>query len=68
MFELCLFFHFINTMSLKITLKSCVSYYMANYSHRSCVNQHKQIHVCNILFNLTIMLDFLIITDIATLI
>jgi hypothetical protein len=37
------------------------------------INQHKQIHVgthiyhvCNILSNMTIMLDFLIIMDIAT--
>jgi len=49
-----------------------VAYFMTNFSHVSCINQHKQIHagthiyhVCNILFNLTIMLDFLVIMDIA---
>ncbi len=46
---------------------------MTNSSHVSCINQHRKIHVgnhiyhiCNILFNLTIMLDFLVITNIAT--
>jgi hypothetical protein len=46
---------------------------MINSSYASCINQHKQIpigthiyHVCNILFDLTIMLDFLIIMDIDT--
>jgi hypothetical protein len=41
---------------------------MTNFSHVSCINQHKQIHVgthiyhvCDILSNLTIMLDFLVI-------
>jgi hypothetical protein len=45
---------------------------MTNSSHVSCRSQHRQIHVatniyhvCNILFDLTIMLDFLVITDIA---
>jgi len=46
---------------------------MTNSNHVSYINQHREIHVdthtyhvCNILFDLTIMLDFLIITDIAT--
>ncbi len=46
---------------------------MTNSSHVSCINQHRQIHVgthiyhmCNILFDLIAMLDFLIIMDIAT--
>jgi hypothetical protein len=46
---------------------------MINSSHVIYINQHKQIHmgtrtyhVCNILFNLTIMLDSLIIMDIFT--
>jgi len=50
-----------------------VAYFMTNFSQVSCINQHKQIHVgthiyhvCNILSNLIIMLDFLIIMDIAT--
>jgi len=40
---------------------------MTNFSHGSCVSQHRQIHMCSILSNLTIMVDFVIITDIATL-
>jgi len=46
---------------------------MTNSSYVNCISQHRQIHVgthiyhvCNILFDLVIMLDFLIITDIAT--
>jgi hypothetical protein len=46
---------------------------MTNFSHVNCISQHRQIHmgthiyhVCNMLFDLTIMLDFKIITDIAT--
>ncbi len=46
---------------------------MTNYSHVSCINQHKQIHlgiriyhVCNTLFDLTIILMFLVIMDITT--
>jgi len=48
-------------------------YFMTNYSHVGWISQHKQIHVgihiyhmCNMLFNLIIMLDFLIITNILT--
>ncbi len=47
---------------------------MINYNHVNCISQHKQIHVgthsyrvCNILSDLTIMLDFLVITDIVIL-
>jgi hypothetical protein len=39
---------------------------MSNSSHVSCINQHRQIHVCNILFDLTIIYLFLVITTIAT--
>ncbi len=46
---------------------------MTNFSHVNCINQNRQIHVgihiyhvCNILFDLTIMLDFLVIMNIAT--
>jgi hypothetical protein len=46
---------------------------MTNFSHVSCRSQHRQIlgainiyHVCNILYDLTIMLDILVITNIAT--
>ncbi len=46
---------------------------MINSNHVSCINQHRQIHVgthiyhmYNILSNLTIMLNFLTITDVAT--
>ncbi len=42
---------------------------MINSSHVSYISQHRQIHiyhVCNILYDLTINLDFLIITDIVT--
>jgi hypothetical protein len=46
---------------------------MTTTNHVSCISQHRQIHVgthiyhiCNILIDLTIMLDFLIIMDIAT--
>ncbi len=46
---------------------------MTNCNHVSYISQHRQIHmgthiyhVCNILFGLIIMLDFLIITDIVT--
>ncbi len=46
---------------------------MTNFSHVNCISQHKQIHVgtctlhvCDILFDLIIRLDFLVITDIAT--
>jgi hypothetical protein len=59
-------------MSLKIIL-SCVSYFMINSNHANCISQHRQIHVgthiyhmCNILSNFTIMLDFLIVTNIVT--
>jgi hypothetical protein len=46
---------------------------MTTTNRVSCISQHRQIHVgthiyhiCNILFDLTIMLDFLITMDIAT--
>jgi hypothetical protein len=46
---------------------------MINSNDVGCVNQHKQIHmgihiyhVCNMLSNLIIMLDFLIITNMLT--
>jgi hypothetical protein len=39
---------------------------MTNSSHVSWISQHRQIHVCNILFDLTIMLIFFVIIDIAT--
>jgi hypothetical protein len=39
---------------------------MTNSSHGYCVSQHRQIHMCNILFNLIIMLNVLVIIDIAT--
>ncbi len=45
---------------------------MINFNHISYINQHKQIHMgthiyhmCNILSNLIIMLEFLIITNIV---
>ncbi len=45
---------------------------MTNSNHVSCISQHRQIHVgthiyhmCNILFDLTIMLECLVILDIA---
>ncbi len=66
-------FHFTITTSLKITLYSCVSYFMTNSSHVSCVSQHRQIHLgihiyhmCNTLFDLTIILNFLLVMDITT--
>ncbi len=50
-----------------------MSYFMTNSSHVNCISQDRQIHrgthiypMCNILSNLTIMLDFLVIIDIAT--
>ncbi len=50
-----------------------MSYFMTDCSHVNCISQGRQIHMgthtyhmCNILFNLAIMLDFFIITDIAT--
>jgi flagellin-specific chaperone FliS len=50
-----------------------MSYFMTNSSQVNCISQNRQIHMgthiyhmCNILSNLTIMLDFLVITDIAT--
>jgi hypothetical protein len=46
---------------------------MSTYSHVSCISQYRQIHVGthiyhmrNILSNLTLMLDFKVITDIVT--
>ncbi len=46
---------------------------MTNSGHVNCINQHRQMHisthiyhVCNILFDLTIMPNFLIIMNIAT--
>jgi len=67
-----IFFHYINTTSLKITLQSCVSYLMTNSSHVSYINHHKQIYVgthiyymCSILYDLIITLDFVDITDIV---
>jgi hypothetical protein len=46
---------------------------MTNSNNVSCINQHRQIHVgthiyhmCNILSDFTIMLDFLIVMDIVT--
>ncbi len=46
---------------------------MTNSSLDNCISQRKQIHagthiyhMCNILLDLTIMLYFLVITDIAT--
>jgi len=46
---------------------------MTNSSHVSCISQHRQIHVdthiyhvCNILSNLIIMLEFLVLMDIVT--
>jgi hypothetical protein len=50
-----------------------VSYFISNFNHVSCISQHKQVHmniciyhICNILFDLTIMLEFFVITDIIT--
>jgi hypothetical protein len=34
---------------------------MTNSNHVSCIHQHGQIHMCNILSDLTIMLIFLVI-------
>jgi hypothetical protein len=46
---------------------------MTNFSDANCINQNRKIHMgthiyhmCNILFNLIIMLDFLVIMNIAT--
>ncbi len=46
---------------------------MTKSNYVSCISQHRQIHVgthiyhvCKILFDLTIMLEFLVIIDIAT--
>ncbi len=46
-----------------------MSYFISNVNHVSCRKVHMSIHsyhMCNMLFDLTIMLDFLVITDIAT--
>jgi hypothetical protein len=50
-----------------------VSYFINNFNHVSCISQHKQVHMstriyhmCNMLYDFTIMLDFLVIMDIAT--
>ncbi len=39
---------------------------MTNSNNVSCINQHRQIHMCNILYDLTIMLICFVIIDIAT--
>jgi len=46
---------------------------MNTFSHVSCISQYRQVHVgthiyhvYNILYDLTLMLDFLVITNIAT--
>jgi hypothetical protein len=48
-------------------------YFISNFNHVSCTSEHKQVHtstciyhMCNTLSHLTIMLDFLVIMDIAT--
>jgi hypothetical protein len=50
-----------------------MSYFMTNFSHVTCISRDRQIHMgthiyhmCNILSNLIIMLDFLVIMDIGT--
>jgi len=46
---------------------------MTNFNHVNCINQHRKLHVsihiyhvCNTLFNLNIMLEFLVRTEITT--
>jgi hypothetical protein len=50
-----------------------MSYFITNFNHVSYINQHRQIHsgthiyhMCNILSNLIIILNFLVIMNIAT--